>query len=273
MGTGNIRPEGAMDLELAGRTVLVTGAAGSIGRGVALGFAREGARVFLLDFLQEPLEELCAEIRSTGGDAGCRAADVTREEQVQRGIEEALELFGGRLDVVVNAAGVLVQGAVEELAADEWERAFAVNCRGTFLVTRAAVPVMKRAGWGRIINFSSKSGKTGSPLLSAYSAAKAAVIGFTQSLAQELGDSGITANCVCPGIVEGSGLWAGLLDGYTRSLGLAPEQVAQRFSGKVPLGRLARVQDVVGVTLFLASPAAGYLTGQGINVSGGREMH
>jgi NAD(P)-dependent dehydrogenase (short-subunit alcohol dehydrogenase family) len=262
-----------MDLELAGRGVLITGAAGSIGRGIALGFSREGARVFLLDLRQAPLEELCAGIRSAGGEAGCRAADVTREEQVAGAVEAALELFGGRIDVAVNAAGVLVQSAVEQLAPEDWDRAFAVNCRGTFLVTRAVVPVMKRAGWGRIINFSSKSGKTGSPLLSAYSAAKAAVIGFTQSLAHELGEHGITVNCVCPGIVEESGLWGELLEGYTRSLGIDRGQVAQRFSGKVPLKRLARVQDVVGVTLFLASPAAGYLTGQGINVSGGREMH
>ena len=262
-----------MDLGLDGRVVLITGAAGSIGGGIALGFSREGARVFLIDSREAPLEEMCGRIRSAGGDAGCLAADVTREDQVAGAAGAALDLFGGGIDVVVNAAGIVVQGPVEELTPEEWDRVFAVNCRGTFLVTRAAVPVMKRAGWGRIVNFSSKSGKTGSALLSAYSAAKAAVIGFTQALAHELGEHGITANCLCPGIVEDSGMWSRLLDGYTSNLGLSRGDAARLFAGKVPLKRLARVQDVVAATLFLASPGAGYLTGQGLNISGGREMH
>src|SRR5208283_2970981 len=135
------------------------------------------------------------------------------------------------------------------------------------------VPLMKAARYGRIVNFSSKSGKTGSALMSHYSAAKAAIIGFTQSLAYELADYGITSNCLCPGITEDTGVWKNVSAGYIQNLGKTRDEVMKQFTSKVPLKRLAQIDDIVAVTLFLASNGADYMTGQAINVTGGREMH
>jgi NAD(P)-dependent dehydrogenase (short-subunit alcohol dehydrogenase family) len=135
------------------------------------------------------------------------------------------------------------------------------------------VPLMKAARSGRIINFSSKSGKTGSALMSHYSAAKAAIIGLTQALAFELADFNINVNCLCPGITDHTGVWKNVSAGYIENLHLPREEVVKKFTSKIPLQRLARIEDVVAVTLFLASPGAGYMTGQAINVTGGREMH
>jgi NAD(P)-dependent dehydrogenase (short-subunit alcohol dehydrogenase family) len=171
-------------------------------------------------------------------------------------------------------AGTVGQGgAVEDMDLENWEQVFAVNSRGTFLFVKHVVPVMKRQGGGSIVNFSSKSGKTGSALMSAYSAAKAAVIGFTQALAFELAPHGIRVNCVCPGITEDTGVWSNVSGDYVRNLNLPIEEVVKKFTSKVPLGRLARVEDVVNMTCYLASERAAYMTGQAINITGGREMH
>ncbi len=201
------------------------------------------------------------------------AADVTEEGQVRRVVQAALAALGDRIDVLVNVAGTVGKGgAVDEMALENWEFVFAVNCRGTFLFTKEVVPVMKRARRGSIVNFSSKSGKTGSALMSAYSAAKAAVIGFTQALAFELAPA-IRVNCVCPGITENTGVWSNVSADYVENLKLPMPEVVKKFTSKVPLGRLARVEDVVNMTCFLASARADYVTGQAINITGGREMH
>jgi NAD(P)-dependent dehydrogenase (short-subunit alcohol dehydrogenase family) len=258
-------------VEFEGKVALVTGAAGSIGKGIAARFIHEGAAVFVTDLDAPKLDAVRAEL----GDR-CRAwaADVTVPEQVDAVVEAARDAFGGRIDVLVNAAGTVgAGGPVDEMTPGNWDSVFAVNCRGTFLFVRRVVPVMKRHGGGSIVNFSSKSGKTGSALMSAYSAAKAAIIGFTQALACELASHRIRANCVCPGITEATGVWDRVSGDYIRTMGLTREEVVERFTAKVPLGRLARVDDVVNVTCFLASDRAAYLTGQAINVTGGREMH
>ncbi len=202
------------------------------------------------------------------------AADVTRADQVTHVVHAALEAFGDRIDVLVNVAGIVGQGGpLEETTVENWDHVFAVNCRGTFLFLRETIPVMKRHGGGSIVNFSSKSGKTGSALLAAYSAAKAAILGLTQALACELAPHNIRVNCVCPGITEGTGVWANVSADYVRNMKLPKEEVVKRFTAKVPLGRLATVDDVVNVTCFLASDRASYMTGQAINITGGREMH
>jgi NAD(P)-dependent dehydrogenase (short-subunit alcohol dehydrogenase family) len=193
---------------------------------------------------------------------------------VRQVVAATVDALGGTIDVLVNVAGVVGDGGnVEDLSPDNWDFVFAVNCKGTFLFIKEVVPVMKRGGNGSIVNFSSKSGKTGSALMSAYSSAKAAVIGLTQALAFELAGDKIRVNCVCPGITEATGVWSNVSTDYVKSMDLPIEEVVKKFTSKVPLGRLAHIEDVVNVTCFLASEQAAYMTGQAINITGGREMH
>jgi NAD(P)-dependent dehydrogenase (short-subunit alcohol dehydrogenase family) len=258
-------------MDFANKAALITGAAGSIGQGIAARMAAEGAQVFISDLDQSRLDAVCAALGPS-----CRglAADVRAEDQVRRVVDAAAAAAGGRIDVLVNVAGTVGQGGkVEDLSVENWDFVFAVNCTGTFLFTKHVVPLMKRAGGGSIVNFSSKSGKTGSALMSAYSAAKAAIIGLTQALAFELAADRIRVNCVCPGITEDTGVWANVSADYVKTMNLPKNEVVKKFTSKVPLGRLARIEDVVNAVCFLASSRADYMTGQAINVTGGREMH
>lgn len=258
-------------MEFDDTIALVTGAAGSIGKAVALRLVQQGAKVFITDLDQRKLDEISAEI---GPNCRGLAADVTCPDDVKRIVEAAVQAFGGRIDALVNVAGTVGKGGkVEDMTPENWDNVFAVNCKGAFLFTKEVVPIMKRGGRGSIVHFSSKSGKTGSALMSAYSAAKAAVIGFTQALAFELAGDRIRVNCVCPGITEDTGVWSNVSADYVQTMNLTKEEVVKKFTSKVPLGRLARVEDLVNVTAFLLSDRADYMTGQAINITGGREMH
>jgi len=259
-------------MDFTGKTALVTGAAGAIGKGIAEGFCKSGAKVFITDLDQQAVNAVANELTH---DANCTglAADVTIAEQVKAVVTAASKAFGGRIDILVNVAGIVGQGNVENISEEDWDNMFTVNCKGTFLFTKYVVPLMKANNYGKIVNFSSKSGKTGSALMSHYSAAKAAIIGFTQSLAFELAGHNINVNCLCPGITESTGVWDKVSEGYVKNLKMPVDEVIKKFTAKVPLSRLARVEDVTAVTLFLASKGADYMTGQAINVTGGREMH
>ncbi len=260
-------------MEFENQVALVTGAAGSIGKGIAERFGEQGAKVFITDLNHALLEKCRAELTQKGMQCEALAADVTDHGQVAKVVEHAVKAFGGRIDVLVNVAGVVGQAKVEELEEKAWDLMFDVNCKGTFLFIKEVVPVMKKHGGGAIVNFSSKSGKTGSALMCHYSAAKAAIIGLTQALAYELASSHINVNCVCPGITENTGVWSHVSSGYVKEMGMPMDEIVAKFTSKVPAGRLARVEDVVAVTVFLASKGADYMTGQAINITGGREMH
>lgn len=259
-------------LNFKGKTALVTGAAGAIGKGIAQGLAQCGARVFVTDLRQEQVDATAAELTAAGYDAAGLAADVTCEAQVKAVVDAAAARFGSAFDILVNVAGVAGQKAVEEITEKEWDFIFAVNCKGTFFFVKHVVPFMKAAKSGKIVNFSSQSGRMGSALLSHYSAAKGAVIAFTQALAHEFAKENINVNCVCPGVTDNTGVWTFMSSNYIENLKQEREEVVKRFTAKIPLGRLASIEDVVGTTVYLCSSAAGYLTGQAINISGGRLM-
>lgn len=255
------------------RTAIITGAAGAIGKGVAKDLFRIcSGGVFITDINPDAVAATVKELSAYGKCAG-KAADVTDEAQVKDCVETALLALGGRVDILVNVAGIVGQGLVEEITVPDWDKMFAVNCKGTFLFCKYCVPVMKAQKYGKIVNYSSKSGKTGSALMSHYCAAKAAIIGFTQALAYELADYQINVNCVCPGITENTGVWSNVSAGYIQNLGKSREDVVKQFTSKIPLKRLAKISDVVAVTTFLCSEGADYMTGQAINITGGREMH
>lgn len=256
-----------MDNEFKGKVVLITGAAGAIGKSIATKLAEGGSHVFITDLKKEMIDAVCHEI-------GCKgfAANVTSESQVKAVVDKTIETFG-TVDILINVAGIIGTSAVEDISEDIWDQMFSVNCKGTFFFTKYVVPVLKEKKGGKIVNFSSKSGKTGSALMSHYCAAKGAIIAFTQALAFELAPYNINVNCLCPGITDNTGVWDTCSEGYIKDMNLSREEVVKKFTAKIPLGRLAAVEDVTNVTLFLASKGSDYMTGQAINVTGGREMH
>ena len=276
---------------LQGRVAIITGASrpGGIGREIARTFARAGADVVVSD-LERPLEgfpdyqlpdtsELQAtadELTALGSRSTAVPCDVTVEADVVRLIDTTVEIHG-RVDIMVNNAGVsLGLVPLAELTVAAWDRSLEVMARGAFLGTREAVRAMRAQGAnGRIINMSSQAGKTGWPMLAAYSAAKFAVIGLTQSAALEVGPDGITVNAICPGTVDTPLLEidGGPMDVFSRMRGITREEARERQRRAIPLRRFATPSDVAGTALFLASDAGSFITGEAINVTGGEEIH
>ena len=243
-----------------GRTALVTGASRGIGRAIALGLAADGFDVLLNDIerQKDELEAVAGEIAQLGRRAIPLFADVGHREQVRAMIATGLAQ-AGRIDVVVNNAGILIPNSVENLLEQEWDAVMDINAKGTFLVVQALLPHMRERGYGRIVNIASIGGKHGAPEQAHYSASKAAVMGFTRVLAQEVGQFGITANCVCPGII--------VTDmGRTN---LSEQANIDKWIGVTALRRLGQPEDVVGPACFLASDASAFITGQSLNVCGG----
>jgi NAD(P)-dependent dehydrogenase (short-subunit alcohol dehydrogenase family) len=235
----------------------VTGAARGIGAGIAAHFVASGSRVALLDLDGPGVEDRA---RGLGEAALPYAVDLRDPDAVAKTVAEAVRALGG-LDVVVNNAGVFAHTPLLDIPISEWDDMFAVNVRAMLLVIQAAVPAMIRGG-GRIVNMASMAAKLGTPGEAHYAASKAAVVALTRIAAKELAVHGITVNCVCPGYVLTE------MGAATRTA----DDIAT-WSALSPLGRLATVQDVVGVVSWLASDDASYCTGQAINVTGGMVMH
>ena len=257
-------------LDFTGKTALVTGAAGAIGKSVAAGLAQCGARVFITDLKKEGVDATVAELKQAGYQVEGLAADVTNEEQVKAVVDATAKCFSNKIDILVNVAGVAGQNPIEVITEKEWDFVFAVNCKGTFFFVKHVVPFMKAAHYGKIVNYSSQSGKNGSALLSHYSAAKGAIISFTQALAFEFAKDNINVNCVCPGVVDNTGVWTFMSSNYIENMKQEKAEVVKKFSAKIPLGRLASIEDVVDTTVYLCSSASDYITAQSLNISGGR---
>jgi len=258
---------------LKDRIALITGAGSGIGRGVALRFAREGARLAVVDIRPEALEETSAKLKDTGAEFETYSGDVSITEDVERFFAQAIERFGG-LDICVNNAGIgnppvpLVQQTDEG-----FDRTVAVNLRGVFLCLRAAARQMIAQGrGGRIISVASQAGKTGFPILGPYCATKAGVILLTQSAGKELGPHQITVNCVCPGTID-TPLLRQAIEPIAKMAGVTMDEWVLKNMPNIPLGRIGYPEDVAKVITFLASDEADYMTGQAVNISGGQEMH
>jgi 3-oxoacyl-[acyl-carrier protein] reductase len=241
---------------LAGRRAVITGGARGIGYGIAERFVAEGATVALVDLRAEDVK---AAAETLGGAAV--VADLAEADQARASIDEAADALGG-LDVLVNNAGILHLAPLLEIDVADWDRTFDINVRSMLLTIQAAVPHLRSAGAGKIVNMASMGGKLGAPGQAHYCASKAAVIELTRVAAMELGPLGITVNCICPGYVLTE------MGAATRTA----EMVAT-WTAKSPLGRLGTPQDVAAMALFLASADGDYCTGQAMNVTGGMVMH
>jgi NAD(P)-dependent dehydrogenase (short-subunit alcohol dehydrogenase family) len=247
---------------LHGRVGLVTGAGGGIGREIARRLAREGMAVAVLDRDGAAAQRVADEI---GGFAA--AVDVTAPDEVGRAVDAALARFG-RIDLLVNNAGVAWMGPALEMPLDALQTMLRVNVEGVFIVSRAVLPHMIARRSGSVVNLASWAGKTGNAFFAGYSASKFAVIGLTQALAREMAPHGIRVNAICPGIVVDTAMRAAI-EVQQRQYGLpATEERAK----SIPIGRLSVPEDVARIAAFLASDEAAYMTGEAINLSGGLLM-
>jgi meso-butanediol dehydrogenase/(S,S)-butanediol dehydrogenase/diacetyl reductase len=246
-----------------GRTVVVTGAGGGIGKGIAARFAAEGARVVLAD-RSERVHEAATEVGGIGVQA-----DITDPADVTR-VFDAAE----RVDVLVNNAGIITISKLEELTLEDWDRVLRVNTTGVFLCCQAAAARMRaQGGGGRILNAASGQARQGFIFTPHYAASKFGVVGLTQSLAKELAKDQITVNAYCPGIV-GSDMWSYNDREWGRLLGdYKPGELMEEWVAGIPLGRAGTNDDVASLLAFLASSEAAYITGQTINVDGGMFMN
>ncbi|HEX7263264.1 MAG TPA: 3-oxoacyl-ACP reductase family protein [Candidatus Dormibacteraeota bacterium] len=245
---------------LASKKAVVTGGLRGIGRGIALGFAGEGADVAVMDVRPESeAASLVEAITKTGGRGLYVQADVSSEAQVERAIQQVIDAFG-RVDILVNNAGIVLESPVADMPIADWDRIMNVNLRGVFVCTRFVLPHMLAQGGGRIINMASQLGQIGGRTMAHYSASKAGVIGFTRALAREVSRDNVLVNAIAPGPIN------------TDMLASESEEWKRAKLAELPIGRFGEVAEVVPTAVFLASDDSRYYVGQVLGPNGGDVM-
>jgi 3-oxoacyl-[acyl-carrier protein] reductase len=250
-------PTGEMSVDLKGQTALVTGASQGLGRAIALAFGKAGANVACVARNAAKLKETCDAIIAAGGTAEAFTCDVNDGKSVDEVVDKVVARFGG-LQILVNNAGITRDTLLPRMEDAQWDDVINTNLRGAFLFTRAASRVMMSARYGRIINMASVSGAViGNPGQANYSASKAALHGFTRTVARELAGRKVTVNAIAPGFIESD---------MTQALG---DAILDEVQKRIPAKRLGKPEDIANATLFVAAPSSSYLTGQLIVVDGG----
>jgi len=250
----------AVTIDLSGKVALVTGAGRGIGRATALQLGAAGARVAVnYNASEAAAEEVVGAIASDGGEARSIKADVSKSEEVDTMINTLVKEWG-RIDILVNNAGITRDNLLMRMSQDEWDAVFETNLRSAYFTSKAVLRPMLRNRWGRIINLSSVVGLTGNAGQANYAAAKAGIIAFTKSLAQEVASRNITANSIAPGFIA------------TDITAVLPEELKATMLKAIPAERYGDPEDVANAVLFLASDLASYITGQVIHVNGGMAM-
>jgi 3-oxoacyl-[acyl-carrier protein] reductase len=244
---------------MSNRVAFVTGASRGIGRAIALKLSGEGFYIVVASPEVENNELVAGEIRAGGGEAMTLNLDIGSPESVKEGFGQVLAAKG-RVDVLINNAGITRDGLAMRMKPADWDLVLKINLTGAFLAAQQALPGMMKNRWGRIVNMASVVGQAGSPGQANYVASKAALIGLTKGLAQEMGSRGITVNAVAPGYIE------------TDMTKVLPEAVKQKYLASIPLGRAGTIADVANAVRFLVSDDASYITGHVLSVNGGMYM-
>jgi len=251
-------------MRLEGKVAVITGAAGDIGRAIALRFAAEGARVVINDLSEGAVESVCKAVKAARGKALEAPGDVTSREQMEAIFERAAAKWGG-IDILVFAAGVRVDATIQNLSAEQWDEVMQVHLKGSFVCSQLAQNHMVRQRHGRIVMVGSPiPAGLASPGQANYCTANAGLVGLTTSLAIELGPHDITVNCIAPDFIDTK-----MTREAARRDGLFMDDFKRAVLATIPLRRLGSADDVAAVALFLASDEAGYVSGQVINVRGG----
>jgi NAD(P)-dependent dehydrogenase (short-subunit alcohol dehydrogenase family) len=249
------------DAEFKDKVAIVTGAGRGMGRAVAHRLAAGGAKLVVNDMAPDSAKAVALELRDSGVEAVSAPGDISKSSNVRAMVDVAVEAFGA-VHILVNNAGILRPTAVIDIEEDEWDLVVSVNLRGTYLCSRAVLPAMREAGWGRIVNFSSTAGKNVSTVGGAhYTAAKAGILGFTRHLAKEEAGYGITVNSVCPGLIDTE---------MVRTT-IDPE-LTKTYAASFPIPRLGEPEEVAELVAFLASDRAAYITGASLDINGGDLM-
>ncbi|MFN8524744.1 MAG: SDR family NAD(P)-dependent oxidoreductase [Chloroflexota bacterium] len=259
-------------MELADRVSIVTGAGRGIGRSIALELASLGSNIVVADVIDENAERVAEEIHALGRMATPVHVDVTSRTDLDAMASRAMSEYG-RIDVLVNNAGVNWFGSVLEVTEESWDFVMDVNAKAVFFASQAVLPHMFAARRGSIVSLASMAGKLGSTYSAAYAASKAAVISITRSLALSGAPYGVRANCVCPGYIHSTDMWRQVEVGISRVLDTTPEALNEQRLKAIPLGRWEHPEDVAKLVGYLASDRSGYITGEDVNVSGGLVMH
>lgn len=252
-------------LDFTGQVAIVTGSGSprGIGRCIARTFAKQGAQVIVADINEDGIKETVDIIKGEGGKADGFKLDVTNEDSVNEFVKNVVDKYG-RIDVLVNNAGISQKITVADMTLADMKRIFNVNMFGLFLITKACAAVMTKAKYGRIVSLSSVSAKRGGGVFGGahYSASKAAILGFSKNLAREVAEYGITVNCVCPGAINTD----------IRKAMEGSEEDDKRLAQEIPMKRIGTREEVADTIVFLASKEAGYITGEDIDINGGSHM-
>ena len=243
-------------MEFRGQVAVVTGGARGIGKAIADALARKGVNLVIADISLEQAKDTAAELEKLGGKAMPVKLDVSKADEVTKIFEDISKEFG-KINILINNAGITRDGLIMRMKEEDWDTVININLKSVFLCSKEAIKVMAKQRYGRIINIASVVAFMGNPGQANYSASKAGIVGLTKTTAKEYASRGITANAVAPGFIT------------TAMTDALPENVKDEMKRAIPLGRFGTTEDVANAVVFLASPEAGYITGQVIHVNGG----